>query len=558
MPKRGIKRLVTAVLAVFLFAAALPAPVSAEEATAEEIKNQITTIYKKAKSRSGKSNFNGLCGSFVNWQAYLLGIDSSFQRCSGKQEYDTRSAVEMTDTGYYTRCFPDDDYTLESALNAITLNGTRNAYNLVVGFQWTRTESGKKYGHTCFIHAIIDGVVYYMESDPVRVAGRYYASGKVITATIKEFAADYKSWTDFEGVVEYIKAPYEERCESIATDIYVQTTQQTPLRTEPCDFAVENIGEDTRTIRTGEIFKITTILRNPEGEYWYKAADGAYFKAEAATLLSGQFDSVTVKDLSVPELLAEGEGFPVSGTAASGGSVISVLRGQIYSGVGGTGVLLQNAAVQAEGTSVSLSRLNEELRFEELEQGTYHFALSAVVYDLYVENGTLQRRWRTVDLWTAEFAVTQEPESYTVAELDLQGGENAPQQVVLAQGESLQQRTQPQRTGYSFDGWTESEGAYSACWSLHEEALNGWRWVDGAWRFYRRGVQCAGWLEVCGISYYFDADGPLEAGWLELDGQKFYLYENGSAATGTVVVDGISYIFDEHGVLRSQPDGTGA
>lgn len=556
MPKKAIRRLVTAVLAVSLFASMLPAPALAEEPTAEEIKNQITAIYKKAKSRSGKASFEGYCGSLVNWQTYLLGIDSSFQRCSGKQEYDVRSAVEMTDTGYYTRCFGDEDYSLESALNAITLNGTRNAYNLVVGFQWTKTDGGKKYGHTCFIHAIINGVVYYVESDPIRVAGKYYASGKVIAVTIAEFAADYKGWTDFEGVVEYIKAPYEERCESYSTDIYVQAMAETPLRTEPCDFDVEDIGETTRMIRAGEIFKISCILRNPEGEYWYKAADGAYFKAGDAQLISGQFDSVQVKNMAAPAVLTAGEDFTVGGTVTAGGSTISMLRGQIYSGASGTGVLLQNAAWKVSGNSLSLAeKLGKELDFEALEQGTYHFVLSAVVNDAYVENGELRCHWKTVDLWMADFVVTDTPENYVVADLDLCGGENAPQQMVLARGETLEGRPEPQRFGYSFDGWSgalEDGAALSACWSLREEILNGWRWVDGAWRFYRRGVQCAGWLEVCGIHYYFGPEGPLEEGWLELDGQKFYLYENGSAATGTVTLEGIGYTFDKNGVLQSQ------
>lgn len=567
MSPKGFRRLAAAVLAVILFINLLPAPASAEEPGAAEIKDQITAIYKKARSRSGKSSFSGFCASLVNWQTYLLGIDSGLRRCDGKNEYNIRSAEEKTASGYYTRCFSDADYSLEQALNAITINGTRNAYNMVVGFQSTKTSAGKRYGHTCFIHAIIDGVVYFVESDPLRIGGRYYASGKVITATIAEFASDYNSWTDFEGIVEYIKDPYETLCESYSTDIYVQITEQTPLRTEPCDFAAENIGETIRTIRSGEIFEIACILRNPEGEYWYKAADGAYFKANAAAFLSGQFDSVRIQDASAPAVLAKGEGFQIGGVVSTGGSTVSVLRGQIYCGASGTGVLIRNVTQSMSGNSVSLSGggISQSLDFGALDQGTYHFVLSAVVYNRYVADGEMKCQWQTVDLWTADFVVTDTPENYVVAALDLQGGEEAAQQVVLARGEGLEHCVEPTRPGYSFDGWATEENAVSesggieenttlyACWSLWEEVLNGWRWVDGTWRFYRRGVQCAGWMEVCGIPYYFGEDGPLEQGWLELDGQYFYLYENGSAAVGTVVLEGVSYTFDENGVLQ-QPE----
>lgn len=558
MPLKALRRLAAAMLAVFLFISLLPAPAMAEEPTAEEIKSQITSIYKKAKSRSRKSSFSGMCGSLVNWQAYLLGIDSSLAHWNGKDEYNKRAAEDFTDTGYYVRCFPDDDYSLEGALNAITLNGTRNAYNLVVGFQWTKTSAGKKYGHTCFIHAILDGVVYYVESDPLRVNGRYYAAGKIITATISEFAADYRSWTDFEGIVEYIKAPYEDRCTEISTDIYVQVEEETPLRTEPCDFAVENIGQTTRTIRPGEIFRITSILLTPEGEYWYKVASGAYFKADGAKLLSGQFDSVSISSVQAPAVLACGEDFQVGGTVTSGGSTVAMLRSQIYSGASGTGVLLQSAIHQVGGTGAALS--GSGLDFASLEPGTYHLALSAVVYDEFIENGRLARSWQTVDLWTGDFVVTDDPEGLVVAALDLQGGDGA-RQVVLERGQGLSDRQEPRREGYRFDGWlTESDApsqsigedtSLHAAWSPEGDTLNGWHWVDGTWRFYRLGQMCAGWLEVCGISYYFGEDGSPKQGWLELDGQKFYLYENGSAAVGTVEVDGVSCTFDACGALQT-------
>lgn len=570
MPHRGLRRFVTLVLAVFLLLGMLPAPARAEEPTPEQIKKQITTLYAKAKARSGKESMSGYCAALVNWQLYLLGIDSSLKHCNGKDEYNIRSAEEKTESGYYTRCFSCEDYSLEEALNAITMDGQRNAYNLVVGFQWTKTDAGKRYGHTCFISAIIDGVVYFVESDPIHIAGRYYSSGKAITATIAEFAADYKSWTAFEGIVEYIKDPYEKLCTSYSTDIYVQLTQDTPVRTEPCDFAEENIGLDTRTARSGEIFRVTCILNTPEGEYWYKAADGAYFKAEGTKLLSGQFDSVQVRDVTAPAVLTAGEEFTPGGTVTAGNSTVSMLRGQIYSGSSGTGVLLENVTQQVGGSTTSLSdgEISRELHFSELDPGEYHFVLSAVAYNRYVEDGELNCQWQTVDLWAVDFVVTEEPDAYVVAALDTNGGESALRQAVVAAGEPVSTGTEPQRPGYAFSGWStgadetagggiDTDTTVYACWSPQEEILNGWRWVDGAWLFYRRGVQCAGWLEVHGILYYFYEDGSLHQGWLELDGETYYLYENGSAAVGAVEIDGVSYCFDENGALvRPEPEPT--
>ena len=133
----------------------------------------------------------------------------------------------------------------------------------------------------------------------------------------------------------------------------------------------------------------------------------------------------------------------------------------------------------------------------------------------------------------------------------------------MPEGHALRPILAPRRSGYGFKGWYTAAGFEGrscdtvqentilyAHWAMREDVLEGWHWIDGAWRFYRQGAQCTGWLDVDGVRYYFESSGPRQQGWLELNGQRFYLYENGSVAVGTVVLDDVEYIFDANGVLE--------
>ena len=119
-----IKRIVSVLLAIVLTALLIPAPTSVAATEAAEIENQIRATYKAARRGSGKYSFNGFCGSLVNWQNYILGIDDHVIGCDGKDEFDKYTAMGTTTGGYRVRSYPAGQYTLESALNTITANGT--------------------------------------------------------------------------------------------------------------------------------------------------------------------------------------------------------------------------------------------------------------------------------------------------------------------------------------------------------------------------------------------------------------------------------------------------
>jgi hypothetical protein len=91
-----------------------------------------------------------------------MGITAKPDLKNGKDGYDTYCHQKISTGGYRIRPYPAKSWTLLEALNDITDNGAQDAFNILVGFQSTPSSRGGKFGHSCVIHGIIDGQVYFM------------------------------------------------------------------------------------------------------------------------------------------------------------------------------------------------------------------------------------------------------------------------------------------------------------------------------------------------------------------------------------------------------------
>ena len=175
---RFVKKMLSAVLVTVMLVSALPVHAAVAESvlaesyslSAEELIVRIEDTYDQAGHIAGRRRFKGKCSSLVNCSILALGIQTQRYHGDGRDEYNLYEEISRTDLGYDVVCYDASEYTLEAALNAITENGTRDAYNLIVGFEGGRTATSSKYGHACFVHGIVDGVVYYSESYDLELA----------------------------------------------------------------------------------------------------------------------------------------------------------------------------------------------------------------------------------------------------------------------------------------------------------------------------------------------------------------------------------------------------
>lgn len=568
MYRKSIQRLICLALAIVILGALIPLGANAAEPESEQIKSKLSRMYRQVLDIAQKETLNGYCATLVTWELYIMGINRQFVGGDGKDQFDNYCNEEVTTGGYYIHGFPATEYTLEEALLAMTNNGERNAYNILIGFEKTNTSSGAYYGHTVFIGGIVDGNVYYVESDDYTVGGVYYPTGTPICCTISQFAGEYDGWATFEGAIEFTEERYLDQCEEFPTDLYVQTTQATALRTEPCGAAQSHWSEEIRRVREKEIFHVDGLFQNTEGEYWYRVADlkDYYLPAENTVMLQTCFDRVTVVDVQAPGILDVGEAYDLTGSVVSSGSEIHMIRCQIFSDVSGAGVLVDNAmdVVQSQQYEIGGSTAAAQLAFKDLEPGLYHYVISATVYDYYLEDNKVERQWSMVKLWTSDFLVAETETDDVVISIDANGGSAVVDQTVLSRGTRLRTLAVPERVGYSFDGWYQqsqdgqmspvnmawSDLAVYAMWSEATQNLDGWHQMEGAWRFYQDGQAVTGWLEWDGIPYYLDEDGAVHTGWLQLDGERFYFFENGTAAAGSILIDGIEYMFNQRGQVQ--------
>lgn len=206
-----LKRFVSTVIsaAALMCVLAVPAAASGDalapaySLTGEELVERIEQTYDDALRLAGRRSFNGKCSTMVNCSAQALGIVCERPRLDGhgRDAYDRYGTMGRTDGGYDTVSYSGSEYGLEAALNAVCEDGTRDVYNLVVGFHGGRTANSSSYGHALFIHGILDGVVYFSESYGLYLGGQFYAEGEPIVCTVAEFAEYYNKWAYFEGVV---------------------------------------------------------------------------------------------------------------------------------------------------------------------------------------------------------------------------------------------------------------------------------------------------------------------------------------------------------------------
>ena len=207
-----MKKLLAVLVSMLLLVMMIPmgaVSVNAEKSVSE-IQTQISTIYQLSRNSHGKS-FSGYCGAYVGWQLYHMGINTSYVGINGNETFDYYKNLSKSSGGYSITAYSASNYTLKSALYAITAGGTKNAYNIVIGLERGNTALAQTYGHTAFIHAIIDGVCYFSESSNIVWSYGTHPEGAAYALSIEKISDSLYMYAGsgyqpvFEGVIHFTK-----------------------------------------------------------------------------------------------------------------------------------------------------------------------------------------------------------------------------------------------------------------------------------------------------------------------------------------------------------------
>lgn len=487
-----MKKIFAMVLAAILLLAALLTTAFAqpEEPTKEEqIIQEAKRVYYSSKATAGKDSFAGFCGLMTSHQLLHMGINDVLETYDGNKQFDAYAAKERTTGGHYIKAYSVEDYTLEQALNTITHGGNRDAYNILVGFQWTNTASGNRYGHACVINAIVDGTVYFVESFYTSLGG---PEGNVIRCSIEEFANYFEDWTTFEGVIHFGTKRYADSCQTFGTDAFVRARFDSTLRSEPC-LLTENDCTRLRSVAAGELLRTTAVCRNTRGELYYYIEDGeytGYVIANAVSVVRLNPEALSLSQFSMPETAEQGADFSLKGVVRGGNSSVGTVEICVCDNQGNNFI---QEWVQVDNYCYDLEALNEALAFAELPEGSYWLTVGAEAACVTVKGTGLATKYAFTELIKQSFTVGQ---AGNIAE------------------------TSP----------------------ASEEVRNGWFWEGETWYLYKNGEPCTGWVNELGLDYYLREDGSVTVGWAEIDGQMRYFSATGAMCTGWLTTaDGVYY-----------------
>ena len=534
MKKKNLRFLSFIMSLLLVISLMMPAPVSAASTAVEQIKQQVSDTYKKAKAYYGWSSFHGMCGALVNAQLYLMGITDTVLGVDGRDAYDAFKSLSVTSGGFGVKAYPASRYTLKSALNAITNNGTEDVYNVLVGFQKTPSVLGRRYGHAVVIHAIIDGTVYYVESYNLSLNGVYYPEGTPLAASIDDFAWYYaQTTTQFDGVIYFGLKTYADSCTRYPSNAMGTAVAESPIWSQPCKEDIQPASEVVGQMQLGDQMHITGLYLNTENQYWYQldGGEGGYVPAEALSIAQLRYDDVKLENSAVPTVLTQGKSFSIKGTVSSTHNSVYAVRARIYRPEADQMVQLISTSDTVQGKVYDLLRSNVSngLTFRTLEAGQYRYELAAIVANYFVENGKLMTGWNTVTLWNSDFLVTEEKIPACTVTFDACGGDVKLDQSVLPEGISLGATEVPQRPGYVFLGWfTQAEGGERvaadyipdgnvtlyAHWVSQEQIRGEWLAGGNCWYLYSDGISTMICMELEGALYYFSSLEPLCQNWM--------------------------------------------
>ena len=280
---------------------------------------------------------------------------------------------------------------------------------MLVGFQWTNTEAGARYGHAVIINAILDGTVYFVESFNYAFGSLACKEGKTLTCSIDDFVDYFNSWTRFEGIIYFGEKQYSDACQLYGTNIFLRTRFQSTLRSQPC-LVGESGCRVLRELAPGEILHATAVCKNTQGELFYRITDGetfGYVSANAVIFHETNSEDITLAEGDVPASVVSGQPTKISGKITSDYAEVAQIGITVTDAAGETVLSTQ---LDTEGTAVALDKLNETLDLESLPEGSYQVSVWATGNNVLVKNVGFTAQSITVTLLEQTLVVSTEEE----------------------------------------------------------------------------------------------------------------------------------------------------
>ena len=239
-----------------------PVKTEAAELTVAQIKSQITSTYQTCLKRSKRSSYNGWCGGYVTQQLIVLGITKSGELSGdGNAWWKNMSKISKTSQGYTLTKYSGK----ECLNNIVSASGGKNVYNIVVAFSKGHGDAGATYGHVLFIHAIINGTVYFSDSFDWSTSEK---EGSVLAWSVSKFYSKYGSSLGYvyDGAVVFSKEepkPVISKIEIASNPVTTVYPLNSKLNTTGLSIKATYSDKSTKTLTSG--FTVGTVDMSTTG-----------------------------------------------------------------------------------------------------------------------------------------------------------------------------------------------------------------------------------------------------------------------------------------------------
>ena len=516
------KRILATVLAVIMLMSAAVLPAKAATTSEETaLVQEITKTYKRLRAANGYDSYNGYCGKMAAYTLYYLGIDKRVNMNNGKDEYDAYKKLSESTGGYAIKTYPVSQYNLEEALNAISEGGTKDVYNILLGFQRTNTTAGRKYGHAMVIYGILNGNVYFTES--FSVMGN--KEGAPTVCSIEKFCDYYNKWTTFEGAIYFGTKSYVDFCTYYPADLFVQTKADTVVYSIPSDMDVDGYtSKQITTVRPNERIEVSGLYENTQGKLFYEISYGqiiGYVEEDMVQLLRTNAHKITATGFNAPEALRKGQSFTLSGTVSLKQDGLANLK---FSIIDQNGNEKYSYRMDKSGTLATVSKAaSNAMLFSKLDNGIYTYKATCDIENYYVTDGAVTCETTTITLVEKKFSV---------------GNATLPSDEVVMPDEDA-----------VLNGWHFDTEDHLWKYYIDGSLASGWVFAEDAdYYILEDGTAATGCVEINGENRYFTESGAMCTGWYDTAEGKMYLLSNGTTAKGWYRVQGTPFYFDENGI----------
>ena len=216
-------------------------------------------------------------------------------------------------------------------------------------------------------------------------------------------------------------------CEVYKAHGQVQMLNGAAVMSLPCVNTVESSSAAIEAAVTGDVYTVTRLYRNTEGELWYRVISKAglvgHIKATDTRYLQDLVADITLTGATMPTAHVVGGAFDVKGIIEAQYNHLTSVSVSILSGFGIDGAVVTSASDSVTDNSYTLlnSKIDNGTNVGAVPAGEHTYIISVTYESSYANNDEIVTKTKTADLLTHYFmaiptAVEQESCAHTYRE----------------------------------------------------------------------------------------------------------------------------------------------